>query len=122
MSVQDDLGGEETTSVSADYQVVPHIASTEATHAAATKTLTPSTHERIIMSRIDFSYSGTPTNGYITIASNSKTWKIYITAGGAGFFEWKRPRIFDMDQAVVITMADGGAGIVGTFNEQAWSA
>ncbi len=64
---------------------------------------------------VSWSYSGgTPTSGALTIADGSNTiFSIDITAAGPGFMNFDPPKIGTPNQAMTITLADGGVGLVG---------
>ncbi len=64
---------------------------------------------------VAWSYSGgTPTNGALTIADGTNTiFSIDITAAGPGFIPFNPPKIGTPNQAMTITLADGGASLVG---------
>ena len=83
---------------------------------AATVTLAADADNFHAISRIDWSYASTPTNGNLTVVAGSTTLlDIDITSGGHGYYDLKFPDLlhndFTKNEAVVITLAS--AGVVG---------
>jgi len=88
-----------------------------AANTAAVITLAALVDQRWVVYAIQYSYSGTPTGGKLTMTKAAiTTFEVDILAGGPGFFD-----IFvnaEGNQEVVITLAAGGVGITGKLNAQ----
>ena len=66
---------------------------------------------------VQWSYSAEPTGGRLTVTVNAVTvWDADVISGGPGGFSFEIPG--GTNQAVVITLAAGGAGITGKLNCQ----
>ena len=65
---------------------------------------------------IYWSYSADPTGGRLTIAGGGFGFDVDITVGGPGFIPFYVPQHATNNTAIVITLAAGGAGIVGKLN------
>lgn len=63
-----------------------------------------------------WSYSAAPTGGRLTVAGGGFGIDVDIIAGGPGFIPFTIPQHATGDNAIVITLAAGGAGIVGKLN------
>jgi hypothetical protein len=91
-----------------------------AANTAATITLAASgaTFKRVLYA-VAFSYDNTPTGGQITITAGGATvYTQYITTSGAGFIPippsgWETS---NNNEAVVVTLAAGGAGVSGAVS------
>lgn len=72
--------------------------------------------KRNVLTRVIWSYSATPTGGRLTVADGGTTiFDVDITAGGPGSL----PLCLlasSVNAALVVTLAAGGAGIVGKVN------
>jgi hypothetical protein len=94
-----------------------------ATHSAATITYAAAGAGKVnVISGLYWSFSGTPaaaTNLQISDGSNV-IFSIDITAAGAGFIPFNPPKKGTANTAMTITLADGGSGIVGRVNTNAW--
>jgi hypothetical protein len=70
-----------------------------------------------VISGIAWSYNAAPTAGRLFIVMNGSTvFDIDITAAGPGFIPFDPPKRFGVGDAVSVTLAAGGAGVVGTCN------
>ena len=89
-----------------------------AANTAAVITLAASPGFHHVIHAIQWSYSGTaPTTGRLTIAVNAVTkWDVDVTALGPGGFQVTIAGA--ANQAVVVTLAAGGAGATGKVNIQ----
>lgn len=95
-------------------------ASTADVHAPASNTaavITYAANEKNahVIDGIVWSYSGDPTGGNLKVENGSGTvvFNMDITAGGAGFIPFARPKKGSLNTAMIITLAAGGAGISG---------
>lgn len=70
------------------------------------------------LDEINWSYSADPTAGSITIADSSGTiWQLDVTSGGPGFLPFDPHALNAVPgSALIITLAAGGAGVVGKLN------
>lgn len=67
--------------------------------------------------RVDWSYSGAPTGGNLTITDGSATvFELDITAAGPGFVEFPSGRAGTPGAALVVTLNAGGTGVLGKVN------
>lgn len=78
-----------------------------------------------VVAAIHGSYSGTPTGGAITIEANvNETDTVFfeqgISAGGSFSITFNPPKAFPAGAALIITLAAGGADIVGRVNCEHW--
>lgn len=87
-----------------------------ATNAAAVITIDAVPHVAHILRQIAFSYDRTPTGGNLKIESPSGTtlFDMDVTSKGAGPFSLEINGA--MGEALIITLADGGAGVTGKIN------
>lgn len=85
-----------------------------AANTAAVATLAAVPGQSWALSKIIWSYNGTPTAGSLTIAWNSASIVLYITSAGPGEFIFPEDFVLPLNTAVVITLAAGGAGVTGT--------
>lgn len=91
-------------------------------HAPSSNTAATITYPSIsrtthIIEEIDFSYSGTPTGGLLTVADGSTTvWEIGLPASGAFFKRFNPPIKGTPEGAVTITLAAGGSGVSGIIS------
>lgn len=70
-----------------------------------------------VIFRIDWSYDGSPTGGSLTITDGGTDMLVLaITAAGPDSIEFDPPKKAKLNSAVVITLAAGGAGVVGKLN------
>lgn len=75
-----------------------------------------------VISQLSWSYDDDPTGGSLAITdAGTQVFKVDITKGGPGKFEWRPAMRFSTNAAVVITLAAGGAGIAGIVNVHAWA-
>lgn len=66
---------------------------------------------------IAWSYSGTPTGGNITITDGGNTvFSVDVTTGGPGFVSFNPAMEATIGNTLVVTLAAGGAAIVGKLN------
>ncbi len=66
-----------------------------------------------LVTGVYWSYNGTPTAGNLTANDGSDEFDIDITTSGPGFVMFNTGFIFARAQAVTLTIAAGGSGIVG---------
>lgn len=92
------------------------------TNAAVTVTLAAEEGVLHVLDGVDWSYSGTPSGGALTVAVDGTTiMSIDITEGGPGFLTWATensdglhgPLATATGKAMTVTLASGGAGVVG---------
>lgn len=69
---------------------------------------------------ISWSYSDTPTGGYITISDGTTTIKWWITAGGPGFIPFALAKRFAKSATVTCTLNNGGGTVEGILNVDAY--
>jgi hypothetical protein len=70
-----------------------------------------------IIWQIDWSYSGAPTGGALTITDGGTTvFQVDISAAGPDSIIFAPPKKAKLNSAVVVTLAAGGAGVVGKLN------
>jgi len=82
-----------------------------ATNAAASVITIPASGDDFhVIDWIAGSYAGGPTNGLLTVTiGGTLVFQVAITAGGPFYFDFKHPLYTQVkNQAVVITLADGG--------------
>lgn len=88
-----------------------------ATNAAAVLTFpAPGDNYAWVLPAVVWSYSAAPTGGALTVTDGTSTYfQITITAAGPGFIA---PLNFQMQEnaSMVLTLADGGAAVVGKLN------
>jgi hypothetical protein len=86
-----------------------------ATHAAATVTYAADTTGRShVAYKIHWSYSADPTGGRLTVTDGATVIHDQdVTKGGPGFVEFSRPLAGTANTAMTVTLADGGAAVVG---------
>lgn len=89
-----------------------------ATHAAAVITIpAPASPYSVVLSGVAWSYSGGTPAGSITVADGGNTvFSQDISAAGLGSIAFNPPRRFSKATAVVVTLSDGGASVVGKVN------
>jgi len=93
-------------------------------NTAAVITIAAVADQRIIIDSIQWSYSGAPTGGRLSITDGGVTiFDIDITAAGPGGFGLTLPASGGLKSpaagsAIVITLAAGGAGVTGKLNAQ----
>ncbi len=95
-----------------------------AANTAAVATLAAVANCVNVASGISWSYSGTPTNGLLTLSDGGATirqW--YITAGGPGQITFPTPiSNAAINTSLVATLAAGGGTVSGTVNfDGAWA-
>lgn len=72
---------------------------------------------------IQWSYNDGPTGGQIDITIGGvEVFKQYVTAGGAGFYQFPNGLKGAAGSAMVITLAAGGAGVSGSLDIQGYRA
>lgn len=107
------------TNVNLEGQVVPK-AHAPAANTAAIITLAAGETTRHVIDRIGGGYDGAPTGGSLTVASTvggTAVSQVYpITAGGIFFLPFDPPLQGDLNTAITITLAAGGAGVTGKIN------
>jgi hypothetical protein len=93
-----------------------------ATHAAATLTYAAAGASKVnVISGIFWSYSAAPTGGNIQISDGSNViFNMDVTAAGAGFIPFNPPKKGSANTALTVTLADGGAAVVGRINATSW--
>lgn len=92
---------------------------TAAANTAVNKTYAGAAGKRHCLSKIDWSYNGDPTAGALTVTSGGVTiYSIDITKGGPGPLSFANPIMGEPGEAVVVTLAAGGSGVVGKLNVQ----
>ena len=86
-----------------------------AANTAAVVTLAADPEQVHVLDRLEFSYDGAPTGGSITVAIGGSTvFQHTITAGGPGQFTFDNAPLYGgLNASMVITLAAGGAGVVG---------
>jgi hypothetical protein len=88
-------------------------------NAAAEIVLAAEKDQQWLIDAIDFSYSGTPTGGMLTVISGSQTlYKMYLTQSGAFRREFVRGLQCPRESPVTVTLSAGGEGISGTLHVQ----
>jgi hypothetical protein len=89
------------------------------TNAAAVVTLAAPTRGRKAVAYVVWSYSAAPTGGRLTMASGSDTFfDVDITAAGPGALK-PVPLPGESETSIVVTLAAGGAAVVGKLNAYA---
>lgn len=87
---------------------------TSAANGAATVTYAATASLSSVISGIAFSYSGAPTGGRLTISDGANiVFDVDITSAGAGFFPFAAPVKGSINTALTVTLAAGGAGVIG---------
>lgn len=94
----------------ADNDAQPNfLTDAEASGTAAVVTIPANADEFWAIDWITWSYAGTPTNGNLQVSIGGVVvWQVDITVGGPGHIEFKRPLYGAKNQAVVVTLANGG--------------
>lgn len=94
----------------------PAAAQTPAAATDAVATLAAATDGSAwIIDGIAYSYSATPTGGELDIAWGSNTIRLYISAGGPGFFNFAGMGMkFPANTQVTITLKSGAGAVVGS--------
>ncbi len=83
----------------------------------AVVTFAASANKAWSITSISWSYDGSPTGGNLTVAVGGVTkFQVDITAAGPGFFGLGLGIGGEKNQAVVFTLAAGGAGVSGKLN------
>jgi hypothetical protein len=88
-------------------------------NGAAILTLTAPTDatKRRAFDALHWSYSATPTGGRLQITSGTQpSYDVDITAGGPGYLAFPPSFRGQAGQTVVVTLAAGGASVVGKVN------
>jgi len=76
--------------------------------------------KRHVIASVEWSYDANPTAGSLAITDGgTQVFKVDITKGGPGFFQWVPPKRFAANSAVVATLAAGGASVSGIVNVHA---
>jgi hypothetical protein len=87
-----------------------------AANTAASVSIAADSKEHWVIESVDFSYDATPSGGSITITSGGTTiYKMAITSAGAYRREFENGLKATKGEAVVVTLAAGGAGVSGTL-------
>jgi hypothetical protein len=93
---------------------IQNLVNVPASNTAAVITVNGVTGSFIAVHRIEWSYSGTPASGRLTISDGSTKFDIDITASGPGAMNVMK---FGTDASTVtITLAAAGVGITGKLN------
>jgi hypothetical protein len=89
-----------------------------ATNAAATVTYAAAGAGKYnVITGVAWSYSAAPTGGNLQIADGANVLlNIDITAAGPGFFMFPTPKKGSNNTALTLTLAAGGAGVVGRLS------
>lgn len=89
-----------------------------AANTAAVVTFAAVTGKRHHLVYIAWSYSATPTGGNLKVedASGTTVLDVDITAGGPGSLQFENPLRGEVGNALIVTLAAGGAGISGKVN------
>lgn len=88
---------------------------TPAVNTAATVTLAaPGSGKRHMITQIDWSYSGAPTNATLTINLGAETITYYVIVGGPGQLFFDEGLFGDDNAAVVVTLSAAGASVSGS--------
>lgn len=107
---------------SAIVVLTPPAGATPSVNVAAVWTLAATAGVGWNVGEVPWSYTGTPTNGALTVTWGANTDTYYISAGGVGFLPWRIPRRFPVNTAVTFTLAAGGSGISGSIPSMpAWT-
>lgn len=84
------------------------------TNAAAAVTLAATPYRSHLLYGLDWSYSAAPTSGLLSVTDGGTVvFAQAVTASGPGFHRWDPPKAFTRGNAVVVTLAAGGAGVEG---------
>jgi hypothetical protein len=90
---------------------------TSADNGAATITLAAVASRSHFVHHLQWSYNGSPSAGRLFITSDGVTkFDVDVTTGGPGGFGLEL--IGGVNETVVITLAAGGAGVIGKLNVQ----
>lgn len=87
-----------------------------ATHAATVVTYTAVANGRHCLDKVQFSYSAAPTGGRLTVEDGAGNVVKDLTITAAGPLSVDLSMIGTPNTAMIITLADGGAAIVGKMN------
>ncbi len=88
-----------------------------ATHAAATVTNAAVAGQRTVIDGVAWSYSGGTPAGSLTITDGGTTvFSVDVTANGPGQVTVPKGLSSAVNSALVVTLADGGASLVGKVN------
>ena len=91
-----------------------------ANNLAVVQLAAPGTEQRNIIWRIDYSYSNTPTNGFLFIRDGTTTvFELDITAAGPGSVVFANGQAGDFNNDITVTLTAGGATIYGKLNVEA---
>ena len=92
-----------------------------AANTAAVVTLAATAARAHVLSQIIWSYDGDPTGGSLTISIGGVALPSFaITSGGPGFLTFWPPIKGHVNEAIVVTLAAGGAGVTGNGYAHAW--
>ena len=94
----------------------PERFATGAPNTAVVITLPTSRGRYEFSGSIVWSYSGQPTGGRLTVAGGGFNLDIDIIAGGPSYVPFNIPQHATDNNPIVITLAAGGAGVVGKLN------
>ena len=72
------------------------------------------------ISSVEWSYSGTPTGGRLTIVAEDTKRDLDITVGGVNQLIFNPPLECASNQAVTLTLYPGGTGVTGKLSCVAW--
>lgn len=85
-------------------------------NTAASITLTASPDQRHKLQEVLWSYSGTPTGKITVTGLEGDDMDVDVTAGGTGAIPLPPAAYGRVNTSVVITIAAGGAGVIGKLN------
>lgn len=95
-------------------------------NVAAVHTIAADANQFWVIDSIEWSYDSVPTGGRLSITiGGTLVFDVDITAAGPGHFDWSHaPRFTNLlnkgqplkNEAVVITLASGGASAIGNLN------
>ena len=99
---------------------------TAAAGVATVLTVAPALNQRVVLKDLLFSYSAPPTGGNLSITRTGAPAVVYldldITQGGPGPLMFQtEPMVFAPNESITITLAGGGAAIVGKLLARTWS-
>jgi len=93
-----------------------------AANTAAIVTLAAAAGTRHVLGLLTWSYDDDPTGGSLTFQHGVTTlFKVDITSGGPGFFQFNPPILGDDGVSMTFTLTAGGAGISGIVSVISWT-
>jgi hypothetical protein len=71
-----------------------------------------------VLSGLAFGYRTTPSGGYVSIqnGSGNVAFRVPVTSAGAGFIPFDPPRRGDENTDMILTLGNGGPGVVGELS------